>query len=200
MEQCEAGARPVIAFSGSARIGAGPLSDVAAVVKALSEDDPAATILILDAQTSEPVEVDLRGSLDDVRTRLAQPPAEKSGPGRPKMGVIAKEITLLPRHWDWLAAQRGGASAAIRRLVDEARRRNAGADERQRGQQALYQFVTVMAGDAPGYEEALRMLFAGDEAAFEAAIERWPTDIRAHARALAGEAFGRQRAPATADA
>lgn len=195
MEKGELKGRAVIAFSGARRIGTGSLVDVALLAKAVYETDPAANVLVLDAETSEPIEIDVRGSSEEVRSRLTRPPSEKSGPGRPKMGVTAKEITLLPRHWEWLATQRGGASAAIRRLVDEARHRSTAADEQRIGQKALYQFVTVIAGDAPGYEEALRALFAGNEAAFEAASEHWPNDVREHAQALAGKAFGRAASP-----
>ncbi|WP_414684760.1 DUF2239 family protein [Methylosinus sp.] len=107
------------------------------------------------------------------------------GRGRPKLGVVAREITLLPRHWDWLAAQPGGASAALRRLVETARREG-GADGRQRAaREAAYRFLSAVAGDLPGYEEALRALFSGDAARFEAQMTEWPKDVRAYALRLA---------------
>ena len=98
-------------------------------------------------------------------------------------------MTLLPRHWDWLAAQRGGASATLRRLVEDARRAGPGAEARHQGQEALNRFITAMAGDAPGYEEATRALFAGDAARFDAETQAWPADVRAHALKLAAAAF-----------
>jgi hypothetical protein len=154
----------------------------------------AAPILIFDAVTSRPVEVDVRGTEDEVRARLAPGPQageDEAGPrrGRPKLGVTAREVTLLPRHWDWLAAQRGGASATLRRLVEDARRANPGAEAQRQGQEALYRFMTAMAGDAPGYEEATRALFAGNRGRFEAETEGWPGDVRAHALTLATAAF-----------
>ncbi|WP_428990320.1 DUF2239 family protein [Methylocapsa aurea] len=107
------------------------------------------------------------------------------GRGRPKLGVVAREITLLPRHWDWLAAQPGGASAALRRLVETARREG-GTDGRQRAaREAAYRFLSAVAGDLPGYEEALRALFSGDAARFEAQMTEWPKDVRAYALRLA---------------
>jgi thiamine kinase-like enzyme len=136
--------------------------------------------------------VDFSGSPAEVQDRLErafpQERPEARGRGRPKLGVVAREVTLLPRHWDWLAEQSGGASAALRRLIDEARR--SGAGERRRAQTALYRFMTAMAGDAAGYEEAIRALFAGDRARFDVLTEPWATDVREHAWRLAPAAFG----------
>lgn len=142
--------------------------------------------LIFDDATGKPVDVDLRGSPEEVRARLE--PAAR-GPGRPKLGVTAREVTLLPRHWDWLAAQPGGASVTLRRLVEEARRGGGGKERRRQAQDAAYRFMSAMAGDAPGYEEATRALYAGDGARFEAQTQAWPADVRDHARRLAADAF-----------
>jgi len=98
--------------------------------------------------------------------------------GRPKLGVVAGEVTLLPRHWEWLKAQRGGASATLRRLIDEARRAGQGEAEARARQERCYRFMTHLGGDLPGYEDALRALFAGDEAGFEAALGSWPDGLR----------------------
>jgi hypothetical protein len=103
--------------------------------------------------------------------------------------VAAREVTLLPRHWDWLGGQSGGASAALRRLVETAMRQDAGPQRRRQAQEAAYRFATAMAGDAPGYEEAMRALFAGDQARFEALTEPWPADVGEHARRLAAASF-----------
>ena len=90
------------------------------------------------------------------------------GPGRPKLGVVAREITLLPRHWEWLAQQTGGASVAIRKLVDEARRATATtAIASASAQEAAYRFMSAMAGNLPHFEEAIRALFADDPRRFE---------------------------------
>jgi hypothetical protein len=94
-------------------------------------------------------------------------------------------VTLLPRHWEWLAAQPGGASVALRKLVEEARRANAGADRVRRAREAAYHFTHALAGDLPGFEEATRALFAGDRARFERHAASWPADVREHAVRLA---------------
>jgi hypothetical protein len=182
----------VTAFQGSRRIALGPLFDVAAAVKAALGEQRLEPVLIFDDHSSELVEVDLRGTPDEVLARLerAYPhePPEVRGRGRPKLGVVAREVTLLPRHWDWLAEQPGGASAALRRLIEEARRSPVG--ERRRAQTSLYRFMTTMADDAAGYEEVIRALFASDRARFMALTGDWAPDIRDHAWRLAPAAFG----------
>lgn len=134
--------------------------------------------------TGRPVDVDLGGSEESVLSRIAfefsPPPApERRGPGRPKLGVVSREVSLLPRHWEWLEQQRGGASAALRRLVDSARKENALADETRLAVEAAHRFMWDIAGDFPGFEEASRALFAHRFEDFEDCIRRWPTDIRA---------------------
>ena len=118
----------------------------------------------------------------------AEPDAPR-GPGRPRLGVVAREVTLLPRHWEWLNGQPGGASVALRRLVEDARRLRAGADRKRRSQEVAYRFISAMAGDRPGFEEATRALFASDRTRFTAHTSAWPVDVRRHARALADRAF-----------
>ncbi|MEO8320120.1 MAG: DUF2239 family protein [Bradyrhizobium sp.] len=191
-----------IAFEGDRRIGSGNLREVARAARETLDRHQNAPILIFNGQTSAPVEIDFRGSVDDVLARL--PPAEIApakeeaaavaprGPGRPKLGVVAREITLLPRHWDWLALQKGGASVAIRKLVDEARRANESGDRIRLAQESAYRFMSVMAGNRSHYEEAIRALFAGDSARFEKLIGEWPADIRDHAAKLAERAFQRE--------
>jgi hypothetical protein len=192
----------VIAFAGEVCIAAGDLSCVAlAAQKAMAagmaadRHDP---VLLFDARTSEPVELDLRGSRDDVLQRLppaAAPEQENSrqetsrGPGRPKLGVVAREVTLLPRHWDWLGSQPGGASVALRKLVENAMRSNTDKDRMRTSQNAAYKFMSVMAGDRPGFEEASRALFAADAQKFSRLISAWPKDIRDHLRTLAADAM-----------
>ncbi|MDQ0347834.1 DUF2239 family protein [Ancylobacter vacuolatus] len=110
---------------------------------------------------------------------------EARGRGRPKLGVVAREVTLLPKQWDWLATQPGGASAVLRRLVDDARRNGGERQARRAAQEAAYHFMQAIAGDLPGYEEATRALFANDRPKLEHGIADWPHDIRAHALRLA---------------
>lgn len=188
-----------IAFRGVHRIATGDLREVARSVK-LTEDGATDALLVFDAKTSHPIEIDLRGSLDDVLARLpsAAGPAPdtgesaetpRRGPGRPKLGVVAREITLLPRHWDWLALQPGGASVAIRKLVEEARKTHGAKDRIRTAQEAAYRFASVMAGNRPNYEDAMRALFASDHPRFEQLTQGWPADIRDHARHLSRQAF-----------
>lgn len=191
-----------VAFDGDRRIGSGSLRDVARAARDALDRHSHASILVFDAQTSSLVDLDLRGSVDDVVARIppaTTPPADEDtaiaaprGPGRPKLGVVAREITLLPRHWDWLAQQKGGASVAIRKLVDEARRVNEEPDRIRLGQEAAYRFMSAMAGNRPHFEEAIRALFANDPRRFEKLIAEWPADIRDHAAKLAERAFRRE--------
>ncbi|MEP7210571.1 MAG: DUF2239 family protein, partial [Alphaproteobacteria bacterium] len=180
------------------RVAAGSPVTVALAVKRRVEANRNAQILVFDAATSALIELSVEGSEKDVRARaglLAPRPTEDDadampsarGPGRPKLGVVAREVTLLPRHWEWLNAQPGGASVALRKLVDEARRSKR--DGVRRSQEAAYRFITAMAGDKPHYEDANRALFAGDAERFEKFTAGWPPDIRDHARSLAAPAL-----------
>jgi hypothetical protein len=187
------------AFEGSHRIASGSLVEVAGKAKPIADRPDHDAILIFEDATAETVSIDFRGDLAAVLARIAartkadQPPpapAEAArGPGRPKLGVVAREVTLLPRHWEWLSAQPGGASVTLRKLVDQARRVNHGRDGLRRGREVLYRFISVMAGNAPDFEEATRALFAGDRARFEALTAAWPADVRAHALHICGPAF-----------
>jgi len=194
---------PCIAFEGDRRIAAGSLPDVARAAKNLLDRRKEASILIFDGATGGPIELDFRGTVADVLARLPgitdEPTAAEDtisssprGPGRPKLGVVAREVTLLPRHWEWLAQQPGGASVALRRLVEEARRNGEDRDRVRRSQDAAYRFMSAMAGDKPQYEDAIRALFADEAAHFEELIAAWPADVRDHALALAKSAFRRE--------
>jgi hypothetical protein len=165
-------------------------------VKAALEAEPTATILVFDDGTGRAIDFDLRGTAEEIVARLPAPagglpepaPTER-GRGRPRLGVVAREVTLLPRHWDWLAAQPGGASQALRRLVEEARRSDGGRSRVRQAQEAAYAFISAMAGDRAGFEEASRALFAGDAAGFATHSQSWPVDIRSHAESLAADAL-----------
>lgn len=188
------------AFEGSRRIAQGELVEVALAVKAAIDGGGTEPVLIFDDGTAKVIDVDLRGSPEDVRQRLKQHaetvaadanagPEGSKRPGRPKLGVIGREVTLLPRHWDWLNDQPGGASVALRKLVEDARHANEGADRKRRARDTAYRFMAAMAGNQPGFEDALRALFAGDAERFGALTEAWPTDVRDHAGKLAAGAF-----------
>jgi hypothetical protein len=190
---------PYIAFDGDRSIGSGDLHEVARAAKHALERRKDASILVFD-DSSGPVEIDYRGTVDDVLARLPESasapapveediPSTPRGPGRPKLGVVAREVTLLPRHWEWLAAQRGGASVALRRLVDDARRANKDKDRIRHAQEAAYRFIAAMGENKPHYEEVSRALFARDAERFETWTANWPADVRDHARHLARAAF-----------
>jgi|WetSurMetagenome_2_1015567.scaffolds.fasta_scaffold479835_2 uncharacterized protein len=202
-----------IAFMGARRIAEGRLDEVAVQVQAAARQGQTSPILVFDAATSRVIDLDLRGTPDSVRRHAAQlfPPVPagdgngegaeaRRGPGRPRLGVVAREVTLLPRHWEWLNDQPGGASAALRRLVDHARRASAGHDVVRKAQEAAYRFMSAMAGDEPGFEEATRALFSGNAGSFDALVAGWPPDVRDHARVLAAAAFTAERAAAPANA
>ena len=184
-----------VAFAGQRKVAFGRPRVVADVVKTVMTQNPEAQVLVFETLTSEPVEIDLRGSVAEVLARLpleAEPalPADNSAepatpaprlPGRPKLGVVAREVTLLPRHWEWLSAQSGGASVALRKLVEQSLRDSAEADRRRVAQESVYRFLNAIAGDLPGFEEATRALFAGDVAGFASEMAQWPVDIREQA-------------------
>lgn len=183
--------RPCTAFANNKIIATGDIQEVALKVKSFLNDNKG-NVLIFDDTTSAQIELDLRGTTEAVARRLEkalEPEEKKSGPGRPKLGVISKEITLLPQHWEWLALQPGGASVTLRKLIEEAKKKNAHKDQLRQAQEATYKFMHAMAGDLPDYEEALRALYAGDEKKFEKMIATWPADIKKHTGKLAQNAF-----------
>ena len=184
------------AFEGTRLIATGDLLTVALKAKKVIDRGERGPVLIFDDATSELIEVDFRGTEEDVRQRLASTVAPdapatdiRRGPGRPKLGVVAREVTLLPRHWEWLNRQPGGASVALRKLVEEARRANQGKDRLRSAQEAAYKFMSAMAGNEPGYEEALRALFGHNEPRFHQMVEPWPAAVREQSAKLAAAAF-----------
>ena len=198
-------------FAGPRRIGRGTLSDAALAARSALEDGAREPVLVFADATGRVVDVDLRGTEEEVRARArvqeealaaadglgpsasegsgAGPSDTQRGRGRPRLGVVAREVTLLPRHWAWLATQRGGASATLRRLVEEARKSSVRRDEVRRSQDTAFKFMWAMGGDLPGYEEAIRALYAGDAARFDAEVRGWPRDLAEHARRLASDAL-----------
>lgn len=191
----------VTAFAGDRLLASGPAAEVALALKAAAGAS-LETLLVFDDRTGRQVDFDLSGSDAQVVARLAPQeaagavePAGHRGVGRPKLGVVAREITLLPRHWQWLAEQPGGASVTLRKLVDAARAADAGKGAARVAQQATDRFMTAMLGNRPGYEDAARALYAGDRQCFHALSQAWPADLRAHARRLAKPAFAIQAKP-----
>jgi hypothetical protein len=182
------------AFRGQRLLASGALADIARAIRRAEPDDAQPVVIFSDA-SGRPIDLDLRGTEEEVLARLppAAPaqieedaaPAEPRGRGRPKLGVVAREVTLLPRHWDWLSAQPGGASVALRKLVDAARRAKGDLDRARAARDAAYHFMSVMAGNRAGFEEAARALFADDRRRMAGLIADWPDDIRDHVVKLA---------------
>lgn len=153
-------------------IARGPAGDVAAVVRALEAPARADDLLTFDDETGKQVDLDLRPEA---------PPAPR-GRGRPSLGVEAKEVTLLPRHWEWLGRQRGGASVTLRKLVEDASRKGRSAADHH---DAAFCFLTAMAGNLPKFEDAVREIYAGNRVGYDHFTHEWPTGIRDHGRSLA---------------
>ncbi len=174
------------AFAGFRRIARGTRAELAAALRARTDD---ASCLVFDDRTGAQIDLDLREPAPPPASAAAERPR---GVGRPRLGVVAREVTLLPRQWEWLARQPGGASVALRRLVDEARRVHAGRDTVRAAREAAYGVMTALAGNLPGFEEAARALFAGERARFEARIADWPDDLRAHLQELAGASWSHE--------
>lgn len=185
------------AFLGSKEVASGTLAEVASKAKTAMDRNKWAHALIFDDVTAHQIDVDFSGTPQDILHRISNMPhaaAEESvpamrGPGRPRLGVVAREVTLLPRHWDWLASQPGGASVALRKLVEHARHANQGQDRHRSALEAAYRFISAMAGNEPGFEEATRALFAGHRGRFDELVKAWPVDVRKHARKFASVAF-----------
>lgn len=181
------------AFTGDRRLASGALAQVALAVAAALRADPNQSILTFGDETGRQVDFDLRGSDAEIAARLAPAGAEEAPEkkaGRPKLGVVAREVTLLPRHWEWLGEQPGGASVTLRKLVDAARKGQGVDPAAHRARAAADRFMSTMLGNQPGYEEASRALYGGDRARFVTLSEPWPADLRDHARRLAAPAFG----------
>lgn len=100
-----------VAFSSGVCIARGSLPMVAVEVKRATDAGAPRAIQVFDAETSEPLDLDLSGTIDDVERRHqvdnasmhGQQPDDAGRPrparGRPRLGVVSREVTLLPRHW-----------------------------------------------------------------------------------------------------
>ena len=173
--------RTYTAFVGETLIASGPLTDVLPVLKTRFDQNDPAMVLVFEDQTGQQVDFDLRGTLKQALERALPPSQPRTGPGRPKLGVVSREVSLLPRHWEWLEQQPNGASAALRRLVEQERRREPAEQRARQATEAVGRFLAAMAGNLPGYEEATRALWGGDRGRFDDLIQSWPPDIRTYA-------------------
>lgn len=191
-------------------LASGTLAHIALDVKRATEGGAYQQVLLFDDATGRVIDIATHGTDAEVQARYAAVPAatepavaatgagaamqgdSSDSPestrarGRPKLGVVAREVTLLPRHWEWLQSQSGGASVVLRRLVDEARRTSEGRDQERQARDRAYHFMSAIGGDLPGFESATRALYAGDRAALVACLQEWPPQVREHALRFAG--------------
>lgn len=170
----------LIAFAGARRVASGPVRDVLTVLKQRFDRDDGDMVLVFEVESGRQIDFDLRGSLEKVLARHA-PDEPARGPGRPRLGVVSREVSLLPRHWEWLEDQPTGTSGAMRRLVEQAAKSDTGRDRARRTRAALYKILSALAGDLPHFEEASRALFAGDTERFRKLVSGWPRDVRDYA-------------------
>jgi uncharacterized protein len=187
------------AFLGVGVVASGSLQHVVSTVKDTLDDRNLTQLLIFDDTTGKQIDVDFRGKTDDVLKRLGEQFGDLPGTemnhqpsrrvGRPKLGVVSGEVTLLPKDWEWLKSQPGGASVTLRELVGDARRVGGKQSKIREAQEVTYHFMTAMAGNFHQYEEALRALYAGDLDRFYHCIDDWAPDIRNHIKRLAAKAF-----------
>jgi len=181
-----------IAFAGHDRLAQGPVPEVARAIRQRLDGGETAPIAVFDAATSAPLDLDVRGTPDEAAARAESmvtaklAATERRKRGRPRLGVVAREVTLLPRHWDWLNAQPGGAAVNLRKLVDAARKENHESFRIRRTQDVAHRFMFAVAGDLAGFEEASRALYAWDLERLEDTISGWPPDVVEHVHQLVG--------------
>ncbi len=182
------------AFEGNSQLVHGSLSDVVIKIKKRLGKEGNSSILIFSDSTGKTIDFNFQGNERDIQKRLEifvseEVPIDNSGPGRPKLGVISREVSLLPRHWEWLATQTGGASSILRNLVEEAKKKSANGNHSKQAQERTYKFMSAIAGDFEGYEEALRALYKKDKKNFLVQIQTWPRDIIKYLIEISGPVF-----------
>lgn len=188
------------AFENDQILTQGPLDQVVLKIKRKLGNAAHSSILIFSDQSGKIMDFNFSGSEAEVIKRLdiyvsSSSPAssEIQGPGRPKLGVISREVSLLPRHWEWLAQQSSSVSAILRKMIEEAMKKSSTANETKQSQERTYQFMSVMAGNLSQYEEALRALYQKNQKLFFSLIDKWPTDIKKHVTSLAKDAFDKNQ-------
>ncbi len=182
------------AFEGHKLLFRGKLHDVVLKIKKKLGKSDNSSVWIFNDLTGKIMDFNFQGSEKDVLKRLeifSSEDAKKAstGPGRPKLGVISREISLLPRHWEWLAGQPSGASATLRRLIEDAKKKSQGSHNIKQLQERSYKVMSVLAGDLGGYEEALRALYKRDEKKFYQQMKDWPQDVKDHLNELSKPIF-----------
>jgi hypothetical protein len=172
----------------------GGLEEVAIDVRKRLKAHPSASIFIFSDSTGKEMDLDFSGTEKEMLSRLkvyaSTDPTSSPGPGRPKLGVVSREVSLLPQHWEWCSMQEGGASAAIRRLVEEKTKAPMSAkDKTKHAQEVAYRFLSAIAGNLPNFEDAIRFLYRRDKKKFKELIADWPADLVTHTMNLTEAAF-----------
>jgi hypothetical protein len=180
-----------VAFAGARVVAEGHLAQVFPLLQQRQLKHPTEQILVFELETGRQVELSLHRPLAEVLER--EEGTRASGPGRPRLGVVSREVSLLPRHWAWLEEQPNGISAALRRLVEQGIKTEPGKQRAQRIRAALSRVLGAIAGDRPHFEEACRALYASDQPRFETLIARWPHDIKRYASEQAAAALRAER-------
>lgn len=172
------------AFRGDTRIITDSLFNVALALQKQSEMN----VLVFNDQTGQQIDLDLSGSEDDLKQRYTEVEYVKKV-GRPKLGVISREITLQQKHWNWLDQQSSSASAVIRKLIDKELNDPSSESNIMLAKQAIDHFMLAMLGNMPNYEEATRALYQGNKSHFLALIHNYPKDLKVYLELKAQTAF-----------
>ncbi|MDX9723291.1 MAG: DUF2239 family protein [Myxococcota bacterium] len=174
------------AFVGSRRIASGELQDLLSIVVQSTSDEQRQSLIIFQDCSGQTIDFDLRGNVEEVLARLPEHPhlRAKASPGRPKLGVVSREVSLLPRHWAWLESQPQGLSASLRRLIDEARKRDEGSAQSSAARDAAAKVMWTLCGNLPNFEEASRAIYAQELEKMRSLMEHWPSDIRSYLESL----------------
>ena len=178
---------PYTVFEGTRLVASGELAKTLREAKSIQDANENALLLFFNDETGEQVDFDLRGTIEEALGRM-EPPKPKTGPGRPSMGVVCREVALLPRHWEWLERQQKNISATLRRLVDDAIRNEPVSAKARRALEAADRALWALAGDLPNCEEASRALYSRDFATFRGIVRDWPQDIAVYLSRMAGRA------------
>jgi uncharacterized protein len=182
------------AFEGSKKLFSGSLAEIVLKIKKRIGKADHSSVVIFSDSTGKTIDFNFQGSERDVERRLEifvdeKRTKESVGPGRPKLGVVSREVSLLPRHWEWLASQSGGASATLRNLIEEAKKKSAAGSQVKQAQERTYKIMHAVAGDFRGFEEALRALYKKDQKMFLEIIVTWPKDISDYIKDLSEAVF-----------
>lgn len=183
------------AFDNTSIIAHGSLRDVILKTKKILGKSENSSFLIFSDSTGKTIDFNFQGTEKEILKRLeifvsnSDEKIELARPGRPKLGVISREISLLPRHWEWLATQSSGASSSIRNLIEDAIKKSTSKVSLKQQQEKVYRVMTTLAGDLDGYEEAIRSLYKRDRESFIKFTKGWSKDLRSYLEKLTNDVF-----------